>query len=167
MIAHKGYDDAKVWLEGFKANLARRPQGNDRAQIKAITEGQCDIALGNSYYFGKILKNEKQKVWAESVNITFPNQQDRGAHVNVSGMALTKHAQNKESAIKLMEYLTGDLAQGIYAEVNMEYPVKVGVKASKLVASWGEFKADQLAMSDIAKNRKLALQMLDQVKFDL
>lgn len=167
MIAHKGYADAKVWLQGFKANLARRPQGNDRAQIKAITQGQCDIALGNSYYFGKILKDEKQKVWAESVDITFPNQQNRGAHVNVSGMALTKHANNKAAAIKLMEYLTDDLAQGIYAQVNMEYPVKLGVKRSALVASWGEFKADQLAMSEIAKNRKLALKMLDQVKFDL
>lgn len=167
MIAHKGYDEAKVWLEGFKANLARRPQGNDRAQIKAITQGQCDIALGNSYYFGKILSDEKQKVWAESVAITFPNQQDRGAHINVSGMALTKYAHNKAAAIKLMEYLTDDLAQGIYAQVNMEYPVKVGTKPSPLVASWGEFKADQLAMSEIAKNRKLALKMLDQVKFDL
>lgn len=167
MIAHKGYDEAKVWLEGFKANLARRPQGNDRAQIKAITQGQCDIALGNSYYFGKILSDEKQKVWAESVAITFPNQQDRGAHINVSGMALTKYAHNKAAAIKLMEYLTDDLAQGIYAQVNMEYPVKVGTKPSQLVASWGKFKADQLAMSEIAKNRKLALKMLDQVKFDL
>jgi len=167
MIAHKGYADAKVWLEGFKANLARRPQGNDRAQIKAITQGQCDIALGNSYYFGKILNDEKQKVWAESVAITFPNQKNRGAHINVSGMALTKYAHNKAAAIKLMEYLTDDLAQGIYAQVNMEYPVKVGIKPSPLVASWGEFKSDQLAMSDIAKNRKLALKMLDQVKFDL
>ena len=167
MISHHGYDDAKVWLAGFKANLARRPQGNDRAQIKAITQGQCDIALGNSYYFGKILKDEKQKVWAESVAITFPNQQDRGAHINVSGMALTKFAHNKTAAIKLMEYLTDDLAQSIYAQVNMEYPVKVGVKPSPLVASWGEFKADQLSMSEIAKNRKLALKMLDQVKFDL
>ena len=167
MIAHHGYDDAKVWLEGFKANLARRPQGNDRAQIKAITQGQCDIALGNSYYFGKILNNPKQKAWAESVAITFPNQQDRGAHINVSGMVLTKYSHNKAAAIAVMEYLTSDLAQSIYAKVNMEYPVKVGIKPSPLVASWGEFKADKLAMSDIAKNRQLALKMLDQVKFDL
>ena len=167
MIAHHGYDDAKVWLEGFKDNLARRPQGNDRAQIKAIAEGQCDIALGNSYYFGKILMNDLQKVWAESVKITFPNQQDRGAHVNVSGMALTKYAKNKKSAIKLMEYLTGNSAQNFYSEINLEYPVKKGVRVSKLVASWGEFKADNLAMSAIAGNRQLALKMLDEVKFDL
>jgi len=167
MIAHHGYDDAKVWLEGFKDNLARRPQGNDRAQIKAIAQGQCDIALGNSYYFGKILMNDLQKVWAESVKITFPNQQDRGAHVNVSGMALTKYAKNKKAAIKLMEYLTGNSAQNFYSEINLEYPVKKGVRVSKLVASWGEFKADNLAMSAIAGNRQLALKMLDEVKFDL
>ena len=99
MISYKGYDDAKTWLEGFKANLARRPQGNDRAQIKAVSQGQCDIALGNSYYYGMILNNEKQKAWADSVAITFPNQQDRGAHINVSGMALTKYAYHKEAAI--------------------------------------------------------------------
>ena len=117
--------------------------------------------------FGKILMNDLQKVWAESVKITFPNQQDRGAHVNVSGMALTKYAKNKKSAIKLMEYLTGNSAQNFYSEINLEYPVKKGVRVSKLVASWGEFKADNLAMSAIAGNRQLALKMLDEVKFDL
>lgn len=167
MIAHHGSVKTKDWLIGVKANLARRPQGNDRAQVKAIKEGICDIALGNSYYFGNMLMDEKQKKWADSVYLLFPNQQDRGSHVNVSGMALTKYAPNKESALKLMEYLTGDLAQGIYAMINKEYPVKKGVKPSPLVSSWGQFKPDQLPMSEIAKNRQLAMKLVDQVKFDL
>jgi len=167
MIAHHGYDEAKTWLNGVKDNLARKPQGNDRGQIKAIKAGQCDVALGNSYYFGKMVSDAKQKPAADSVNILFPNQDGRGAHVNVSGMALTKYSHNKEAAIKLMEYLSGENAQSIYAEVNMEYPVNPQVKPSQLVASWGEFKADMLPMSDIAANRKLALKLLDEVKFDL
>jgi len=167
MISHHGYEGAKTWLSGVKDNLARKPQGNDRAQIKAVKQGQCDVALGNSYYFGKMVSDPKQKVAADAVNIVFPNQNNRGAHINVSGMALTKFSHNKAAAIKLMEYLTGNNAQTIYAEVNMEYPVNVAVKPSALVASWGDFKADVLPMSDVAKNRKLALKLLDEVKFDL
>lgn len=167
MIAHHGVAETKKWLNGVKANLARKPQGNDRAQVKAIKDGLCDISIGNSYYFGKMLSDEKQKVWADSVHILFPNQKDRGAHVNVSGMALTKHAPNKEAAVKLMEYLSGDNAQQIYAQVNMEYPVKQGVAPSSLVASWGQFKADELAMNKIAENRQQAMKLIDEVKFDL
>lgn len=167
MIAQHGEANAKAWLEGVKANLARKPQGNDRAQVKAIKEGVCTVALGNSYYLGKMLKDPKQVAWAESVYINFPNQQDRGAHVNVSGMVLAKHAPNKANAIKLMEYLSGDKAQQMYAEVNMEYPVKPGVQKSELVASWGEFNADKRPLAEIAENRKAALRLLDEVKFDL
>ncbi|MDP2560732.1 extracellular solute-binding protein [Psychrobium sp. 1_MG-2023] len=167
MIEHHGYEGAKTWLTGFKGNLARKPQANDRGQIKAIDQGQCDIALGNSYYFGKMVSDPKQKPAADSVHILFPNQQDRGAHINVSGMALTKYSRNKDATIQLMEYLTGEQAQHIYAEVNMEYPVNTAVKPSTLVASWGDFSADKLAMNKIAENRKLALKLLDQVKFDL
>lgn len=167
MISHHGEAATKEWLTGVKANLARKPQGNDRAQVKAIKEGLCDISLGNSYYFGKMLSDEKQKAWADSVHILFPNQANRGVHVNVSGMALTKHAPNKAAALKLMEYLSSDRAQQIYAEVNMEYPVKPGVAASPLVASWGEYKADTLEMDKIASNRAKAMKLIDEVKFDL
>lgn len=167
MISEHGEADAKTWLEGVKANLARKPQGNDRAQVKAIKEGVCTVALGNSYYLGKMLKNPKQVAWAESVFINFPNQANRGAHVNVSGMVLAKNAPNKANAVKLMEYLSGDRAQQMYAEVNMEYPVKVGVKKSELVASWGEFDADKRSLAEVAKYRQAALRLLDEVKFDL
>jgi iron(III) transport system substrate-binding protein len=167
MIAHHGADKTKTWLKGFKDNLARRPQGNDRAQVKAVKEGECDLALGNSYYYGNMLMDEKQRPWAESVHINFPNQKNRGSHVNLSGMTLAKYAPNKAAAIKLMAFLSDNTAQKMYAEINMEYPVKVGVAPSALVASWGDYKADNLALDNIAKNRKAALRLLDEVKFDL
>lgn len=167
MIAHHGEAETKKWLTGFKNNLARRPQGNDRAQVKAVKEGECDLALGNSYYYGNMLMDEKQRPWAESVHINFPNQKNRGSHVNLSGMTLAKYAPNKAAAIKLMTFLSDNTAQKMYAELNMEYPVKAGVSASTLVASWGDYKADSLSLDNIAKNRKAALRLLDEVKFDL
>ena len=159
--------DTKTWLEGVKANLARKPQGNDRDQVKAIKDGICDVSLGNSYYLGAMLKDPAQKSWADAVEINFPNQGDRGAHVNVSGVAMTKYAKNKDAAQKLMEFLSGDTAQHMYADVNAEYPVKAGVEPSAMVKSWGTFKSDPMPVSDYAKHRKDALQLLDEVKFDL
>ncbi len=167
MIAHHGEADAKSWLQGLKSNLARKPQGNDRAQVQAVKEGLCDIAIGNSYYYGKMLQDPKQRPWAEAAVINFPNQENRGAHINVSGMALAKHAPNSADALKLMEYLSSDAAQQSYAEVNMEYPVKVDVPVSKLVASWGDFKADDLPVYKLAEHHQAALRLLDEVKFDL
>lgn len=167
VIAHEGQANAKTWLEGLKANLARKPQGNDRAQVKAIKDGVCDYSLGNSYYLGNMLADPQQVSWAESVSINFPNQATTGSHVNVSGVVLAKYAPNKASAIKLMEFLSADVAQQMYAEVNYEYPVNVNVKPSKLVSSWGDFKADTLPLAEIAKNHEAAIKLLDEVKFDL
>ena len=167
MIAEHGEADTLTWLEKVKANLARKPQGSDRAQVQAIHQNLCDISLGNSYYFGNMLKDEKQKVWADAVNINFPNQKNRGAHVNISGMAMAKYAPNKANALALMNFLVSEPAQKLYAETNMEYPVRPGVKPSKLVASWGQFKADNLSLEVIAKQRKAALILLDKAQFDL
>ncbi|WP_394131217.1 Fe(3+) ABC transporter substrate-binding protein [Shewanella maritima] len=167
MIAHHGEAEAKTWLEGFKANLARKPQGNDRAQVRAVKEGLCDIAIGNSYYFGKMLADPNQKSWADAVYLNFPNQDNRGSHVNVSGMALAKYSPNRENAVKLMEFLTSDEAQKAYAEVNMEYPVNPSVAPSELVASWGEFKSDSLPIHKLAEYNQAAIKMLDEVRFDL
>ncbi|HDS1213142.1 Fe(3+) ABC transporter substrate-binding protein [Shewanella algae] len=167
MIAHHGEADAKSWLRGLKSNLARKPQGNDRAQVQAVKEGLCDIAIGNSYYYGKMLQDPKQRPWAEAAVVNFPNQENRGAHINVSGMALAKHAPNSADALKLMEYLSSDAAQQSYAEVNMEYPVKADVPVSELVASWGDFKADDLPVYKLAEHHQAALRLLDEVKFDL
>lgn len=166
MIAHHGEAEAESWLRGVKTNLARKPQGNDRAQVKAIYEGICDVSLGNNYYLGKMLSDEEQTKWANAVHITFPNSNDRGTHVNISGVALTKSAPNKDSAIKLMEYLSNNEAQTLYAEENYEYPVNPAVKPSDLVASWGEFKADPLPLNEIASLRKAAAKLVDKVGFD-
>ncbi|WP_440877569.1 extracellular solute-binding protein [Thalassotalea sp. PLHSN55] len=167
LIAEHGEAKTLTWLTAVKANLARKPQGNDRGQVQAIHQNLCDVSLGNSYYFGKMLSDEKQKVWADAVNITFPNQNNRGAHVNISGMAMAKHAPNADNAKALMKFLVSKPAQQLYAETNMEYPVRADVKPSTLVASWGEFKADAVALTDIAKHRAAALKLIDQAKFDL
>ncbi len=166
VIAHAGEDAARQWLSGVKDNLARKPQGNDRAQVKAIASGECDVAIINSYYMGAMANDEEQSEWANSVDIVFPNQDDRGTHMNISGMSLTKNAPNKDNAIKLMEFLAGDLAQAMYAEQNHEYPVNPAVPASGLLRSWGEFKADTLPLSEIAKHRATATKMADEVNYD-
>jgi len=167
MIAAHGKAETLIWLEKFKANLARKPQGSDRGQVQAIHQNLCDISLGNSYYFGKMLADEKQKVWADAVYINFPNQNNRGAHVNISGMGMAKYAPNGDNAKALMEFLVSKDAQQLYAETNMEYPVRTDVMPSALVASWGKFKADALPLETIAKHRKEALKLIDQAKFDL
>lgn len=169
MIAHDGEEQALKWIEGLKANLARKPSGNDRAQVKGVYSGECDLAIGNTYYMGKMQTNEKnpeQKEWAASVKLMFPDSAGRGTHVNLSGMAMAKHAPNKANALKLMEFLASEEAQKIYAEVNFEYPVKASVTWSDRVKSWGEFKADSLALAQIAKLAPLASEMVDQVKFN-
>ncbi len=169
IIAAKGEAAAEAWAKGVKANLARKPQGNDRAQVKAVFQGECDVALGNTYYMGKMMTNEKspeQKDWAAAVRVVFPNQNGRGAHMNISGTGVTKSARNKDNAIKLIEFLTGDKAQKIYAEDNFEYPVKAGVALHPLVAAWGTFKADEAFLSNVAQQRTLATRIMDRVRFD-
>ncbi|MGX3067233.1 Fe(3+) ABC transporter substrate-binding protein [Ursidibacter arcticus] len=165
MIEHYGEEKTKKFLEGLKANLAQKPQGGDRDQVKAIKEGICDYSLGNSYYYGKMLEDDKQKSWAESAIINFPQGQ-YGTHFNISAVAIAKHSPNKANAVKLVEYLSGDKAQQLYAELNHEYPVKEGVSPSKLVKGWGEYSADAIKLEDIAKNYEKALKLVDEVKFD-
>jgi iron(III) transport system substrate-binding protein len=169
MIAHHGEEWTEQWLRGVKANLARKPAGNDRLQVKGVYAGECDIAIGNTYYMGAMLTDEKnpdQKAWANSVNILFPNTGDRGTHVNVSGAVLAKNAPHKDNAIKLLEFLASDKGQEMYAEVNNEYPVKAGVPWSALVQSWGEFKPDPISLNEIAALRKAASELVDKVGFD-
>ena len=165
-IGHYGEAKATDWLRGVKANLARKPQGNDRAQVKAIMEGVCDIAVGNHYYMALMLKNDKQKPWAASANLVFPTLAGKGTHMNVSGVMMTKYAPNKANALKLMEFLTSKKAQGIYANVNNEYPIDPNVKASPLLESWGKFPRDGIALDTIAKNRAAALKIVNTVGYN-
>ncbi|MGV6840300.1 MAG: extracellular solute-binding protein, partial [Planktomarina sp.] len=165
-LHHHGEEATKTWLEGVKSNLARKPQGNDRGQVKAIWAGECDISLGNTYYMGAMVSDDEQKAWADSVNVLFPTFENGGTHVNVSGVALTKASPNKDAAIKFMEFLASPKAQEIYAEVNHEYPVAPGTKASELVASWGSFTADAVNLMDIAALRPAAIKLTEIVDYD-
>ncbi|NOR62560.1 MAG: extracellular solute-binding protein [Rhodobacteraceae bacterium] len=165
-LLQHGEAETIAWLEAYKANLARAPQGNDRAQVKAIWAGECDIAIGNTYYMGKMLADPEQIPWASSVDLIFPSLNENGTHINLSGMAMTASAPNPENAQLLMEFLTEGIAQSLYAEANFEYPLKADVAPSELVASWGAFTADPTPLTDIAKLRGAALRLVERVDFD-
>ncbi len=166
MIAHLGEEKAEAWLNGVKANLARKPAGGDREQVRDVKAGLCDLAIGNTYYMVAMQKNPAQKEWADSVKILFPNANDRGTHVNISGMSLLANAPNKANALALMEFLVSDDAQKIYADADGEYPAVAEVKASDFVQSWGELKPDSLSLAKIAELRKKASELVDKVHFD-
>ncbi|MDK9558158.1 Fe(3+) ABC transporter substrate-binding protein [Marinobacter sp. M216] len=166
MIAHHGEAETEAWLEGVKDNLARKPQGGDRDQIKAIAEGVCDVSIGNSYYYGNMLQDENQRAIAEQVRLVFPNADGRGTHINISGISLTKSAPNRDNAIKLMEFLSSAEAQRIYAEANTEYPANPDVDPSGLVAEWGAINPDKLSLQEIANHRNAAVKLVDRVDYD-
>jgi len=166
MIAHHGEAETETWLQGVKDNLARKPQGGDRDQIKAISEGVCDVSIGNSYYYGNMLQDESQRPAAEAVRLVFPNADGRGTHINISGISLTKSAPNKDNAIKLMEFLSSPEAQEIYATANTEYPANPNVTPTGLVAEWGEIHPDSLSLQVIAENRNAAVKLVDRVDYD-
>jgi iron(III) transport system substrate-binding protein len=169
LIAHWGEEKTEKWMTGLKNNLARKPDGNDRGQARSIFSGECDLALGNTYYIGLMMTNEKepeQKDWANSVRVIFPSIDGEGTHVNISGMALARHAPNKTEALQLMEFLASDEAQSIYAAEVFEYPVKDGVEPSDIVKSFGELNADTLPLAEIAKARRAASEMVDRVGLD-
>ena len=166
ILHHHGEEFAINWLNGLKGNLARKPQGNDRAQVKAIWAGECDISIGNTYYMGKMLEDVEQAEWANSVRIIFPKFENGGTHVNVSGIGMAKFSPNPENALKFMEFLSSATAQEIYATANFEYPIAPGTQADKLVKSWGSFEADDVNLMTIAKLRKRALELTEIVDFD-
>lgn len=166
VIAHKGEDGARDWAAGLRANLARKPEGNDRAQVRAIWAGECDISLTNTYYMGAMLADPEQQAWANSVRIIFPTFEDGGTHVNVSGIAMTQSAPNRDEAVQLMEFLVSPTAQAIYAEANYEYPVLEGAALSELVASWGAFTPDTVDLNALAANRPTSVRIMEEVNFD-
>jgi iron(III) transport system substrate-binding protein len=165
-LFHHGHDATKAWLEGLKANLARKPQGGDTQQIKAIWAGECDIALGNTYYMGKMLADPEKRAWGESARIVFPVFEGGGTHVNISGVAMTKAAPHPENALKLMEFLVSAEAQKIYAEANFEYPVSPDVSPDEVVESWGSFTPDNADLSELARLRPEAVKLMEEVDFD-
>jgi iron(III) transport system substrate-binding protein len=167
IIAKHGPDKAKAWLEGLKANLAKKPSGGDRDVAKDIAAGACDIGLGNTYYVGLMQANPEQKDWAAAIKVIMPTFKDGGGtHINVSGLVLAKNAPNKDNAVKLAEWLVSDDAQRIYAETNNEYPVRAGIAVSPRVAAFGKLVPDTTSLAEIAKNRKAASELVDAVGFD-
>lgn len=156
---------AESWAKGMMENLARRPQGNDRAQVKAIYEGACDISIINNYYFGKLKNSDKSthREWSGAVSLIFPNQSDRGAHVNISGGGVAKHSKNKEEAIRFLEFLTSPVAQNLYGTINFEYPVNPAVPASAELQSWGTFREDRMPIARIAELAPEAQRVIDRV----
>lgn len=164
VIAHHGESAAEDWARGLVSNLARKPQGNDRAQAKAIFSGECDIAIMNHYYYGKMVNNDQepeQKQWAAALRVILPNQNDRGAHINISGGGVAKYAPNKDNAIALLEYLVSEDAQKLYAKVNYEYPV-TSDKMTDLLGL-GTLKADTLPIEALAENATKAQMIIDRV----
>jgi len=161
----KGEDAATSWANGLIKNLARRPQGNDRAQVKAIFEGVCDVALINNYYFGKLKHSNKkaQRDWAEAVRLIFPNQDDRGTHINISGGGVAKHSKHKAEAVRFLEFLTSKEAQDLYGRINFEYPVNPKVQPSAELKSWGTFKEDQMPIGRISELAPEAQKIIDRV----
>ena len=165
-LLHHSAEETTTWLTGLKANLAHKPTGGDRDQVKSIWAGECDIAVGNTYYMGEMLADPEQTAWAEAVRIDFPIFAGGGSHLNISGIAMTRAAPNKAAALKLMEWLSGDEAQRIYAETNHEFPVKPGVARSALVQGWGSFTPDVLGLAAIAAARSEAVKLIETVDFD-
>ena len=167
IIANNGDSLAKLWASGMVRNFARTPKGNDRDQVKAVLAQEGDLAIINTYYLGKLLnsKDSNEVAAGNAVSVFFPNQNDRGAHINISGIGLAKYAPNKENAIKFIEYLASKEVQEIFAQANYEYPVNIEAKASDLLNSWGSFKEDKLSLSKLGELNKKAVIIFDEVKW--
>lgn len=163
-IAHDGEAATAAWVAGLVNNLARRPTGGDRDQIKAAAIGQCDIAIANTYYVGRMLADADpaERAAAQKLAVLWPDQQSAGAHVNVSGIGVTAAAQHTAEAVRLMEFLAGDEAQRWYAEANHEYPVKPGVPWSATLEGFGRFKADALPVSKLGELNGAAVRLMDR-----
>jgi iron(III) transport system substrate-binding protein len=164
MIAAAGPEKAESWARAVVANMARDPKGADTDQLKALASGECQIAIANTYYYVRLMKSPKadERAVAEKVGVVFPNQGNRGTHVNVSGAGVAKHAPNREAAIKFLEYLASDEAQAYFANGNNEYPVAGAVRDNRELASLGEFRKDSVNVSLLGRNQSAAQQIYDR-----
>ena len=168
MVSHLGEAGAEKWIKGLKNNLARDPKGGDTDQIKAVAAGECQLALANSYYLVRLLRSTKpgDRKMMEKIAVIWPNQGNRGAHMNISGAGMLKHAPNKAASVKFLEYLASDEAQAYFADGNNEWPVVPAVKlANPELESLGKFKADPLHIGELGKNQPLALRISDRAGY--
>lgn len=166
-IASDGKDTAKEWAKGIVNNMARKPAGNDRDQMKAVVAGVGELAIVNTYYVGKLLnsKDPYEVGVGKKIGVFFPNQGvgERGTHINISGAGVVKWSKNKENAIKFLEYLSDVKAQELFAKANYEYPVNKKVEPSELLKSWGTFKEDDTPLEAFGKNNAKAVKVFNQV----
>ncbi|WP_324172935.1 Fe(3+) ABC transporter substrate-binding protein [Sulfurimonas sp.] len=167
IIAHKGEKEAKAWAKGIKENFARKPTGSDRDQMRALAAGIADIAIVNTYYVGNLLNSDKfsDREVAKNIGIFFPNQgeNERGAHINISGIGVTKYAKNRDNAIKFIEFLCSEESQKVFSSLNYEYPVNKNVSPSKLLQSWGSFKEDDIELYKLGQNNAKAVKIFNEV----
>jgi len=166
-VAHHGEAQAEAWLKGLKANLAQKPSGGDREVARDIAAGKCDIGIANTYYWALMLNKEAdRKPWAEATKVILPKFKDGGTHVNLSAVVLARHAPNKANAIKLMEWLVGEQAQHMYADLNYEYPVRPGIAINPTIAGYGQLDPDTVPLATIADHKRTAANLVDKVGFD-
>jgi len=167
IIAHKGEKEAKTWANGVRSNFARRPTGSDRDQMRALAAGIGKVAIVNTYYVGQLInsKSFSDKAVAEMIGIFFPNQgeNERGTHINISGIGVTKYAKHKENAIKFIEFLCSSEAQKVFTSVNYEYPANKNVSPSKLLQSWGSFKEDNIELYKLGQDNAKAVKIFNEV----
>jgi len=165
MIANYGLEKAERWAAGLVNNFARPPKGGDRDQIKAVAAGVCDVALVNNYYLAGMIESsqESEVVAAKKIKLYWPNQDGRGAHMNVSGAGVLKPAKHKKEAIQLLEFLVSDYAQQWYADTNHEYSINPVIESSSVLKSWGKFKADNLNLGLLGKHNTDAVLLMDRV----
>jgi len=166
IVANLGSLATESWARGVVSNFARDPKGSDRDQVKAIAAGQGDLAIVNSYYIGLLLASEKEEEInaGKAVSVFFPNQgyDERGSHINISALGLTKNSPNRENAIKLIQYLTSEEAQEVYVNNSYEYPANSLVQPSDIVKAWGEFKIDKLNLNALGEYRPEAIKIFDK-----
>lgn len=164
MIAAHGPEKTEAWARGLVANFARKPAGGDTDQLRAAAAGLCDIAIANTYYYGRLVNSAKEKDQkvANSLGLFWPNQSGRGAHVNVSGAGITRYASHPEAAERLLEFLVNPESQAWYAEVNNEYPVVADAKTPATLSAFGEFESDSLNLTLLGENNRAAVQLMDR-----
>jgi iron(III) transport system substrate-binding protein len=166
LIEQLGEAQAESWAKAVRGNMAREPKGGDTDQLKAVAAGECDVAISNHYYYARLARSAKpeDRAVADKVAIVFPNQAGRGAHVNVSGAGVLKHAPHRDAAVKFLEYLASDEAQRYFADGNNEWPVVPSVRVNNpVLAQLGAFKYDPLNVAVLGRNQPAAQKLYDRV----
>ncbi len=168
LITHLGEQESKKWAQSIVRNFSRNPKGNDRTQMTSVVLGECDITLANTYYLGKWMtsKNKNERKYSKKIKIFFPNQNNRGAHINISGAAITKYSKNIKNGIRFIEFLASDEAQELYAKTNHEYPIRENIEVSDIVKSWGyPFRTDKIELDKLGINNGIATRIFDEVNW--